>query len=176
MSITIREINNLMQRYLHPKIGVGTPVRYYPNADHNEKRATCGFVMKVGNASLTLFIPGSRSVIDAVKHVSDPRLLGASEHRESGSWDFTEQQIADETAVSELMSMISPTEEDRKNPQRSAAVKEVWSIRQEAAAMGARNVKAMSRKECEQFIARQKAIIQGQEQEQLAASASHDQI
>lgn len=152
--LTASDIQNSMASYLQPKITIGMSVRFYPYADANDSQhETIGFVTRIGRQSVSIYVPTMRSVRDGVKHISDPRLSGSQELREAGSWDFTEEFYAIEGLVEELCRMVFPDPSaERKSPEKSAAVKELWKLRAEATRFGAKNAKSMTKEELTAFL------------------------
>ena len=73
-----------------PKVQVGTAVFFYPN--HVTTHPHLAWVTSIGRTGKNLVLrTAERMVYDTVKHVDDPRLKWNVEHRESGSWDFTDE-------------------------------------------------------------------------------------
>lgn len=76
--------------FVMPEVQLGTAVFFYPN--HVTTHPHLAWVTKIGKTGKNIVLrTAERMVYDSVKHVDDPRLDWNIDHRESGSWDFTDE-------------------------------------------------------------------------------------
>ena len=76
--------------FFMPEVELGTPVFYFPF--HNLNAGRLGFVVEVSRTGRNVTIKApSGATWDSVRHVEDPKLSWNSDHREGGSWDFTDE-------------------------------------------------------------------------------------
>lgn len=152
MPPTMLDIQPLIAAYRMPPIGVGCVVRYYRHGIQTPQYCTAGIVMKVGASANQVYVLGDTTKID-VKHVSDPRVQLNADHRESGTWDFTEEHYQMQEIIESLLAIACPTEEDRKSPEKSDAAKDLWALRKKCQELGSQNWMKLKRTDCERIIA-----------------------
>lgn len=82
--------SQLAAEFVMPEVQLGTAVFYYPN--HITTHPHLAWIIRIGRTGKNLVLrTAERMVHDSVKHVDDPRLDWNVDHREAGSWDFTDE-------------------------------------------------------------------------------------
>lgn len=90
MEIAEKSREQIASEFVMPEPEIGTPVFFY--SFHNKQHPKLGFVTKLGRTGKNIqVVTFDRHVHDSVKHVDDPRLDWNNDHRESGSWDYTDE-------------------------------------------------------------------------------------
>lgn len=74
-----------------PRPTLGQSLRFYPNGNIDEHRVEVGVVIKIGQSTVTLAMPGTNHVRSTVRYKDDPRLQKSPDQRQNGCWDFTEE-------------------------------------------------------------------------------------
>jgi len=78
------------EKFVMPKIKLGSPVFFYDR--HDLANPILGFVARHSRTGKNLVIRTTDGhVYDGVRHVDDPKLTWNHDHRESGSWDYTDE-------------------------------------------------------------------------------------
>lgn len=85
MTVTEEEV-----AYRMPKVGVGMPVKIFPNGKPDETPAMA-FVVKCGDRSVAAKNMLGQA-FGAARHVTDPVLLSRDDafRKDCGAWDFTD--------------------------------------------------------------------------------------
>lgn len=78
--------------YVMPKVGVGMPVKVFPNGQPGEA-PIMAFVIKCGDRSVAAKNMLGQA-FGAARHVTDPVLLNRDDafRRDCGAWDFTDDR------------------------------------------------------------------------------------
>ena len=99
----------IAHEFVMPEVQLGTAVMFHPN--HDLTHPHLGWIVRLGKTGRNCVIRTSdRMVHDGVKHVSDPRLDWNNDHRESGSWDFTDEHKRLEKEREELKARVAALE------------------------------------------------------------------
>lgn len=95
--------------YKMPEIRIGAPVLFYPY--HNLKHPFLGFVVSVTSSRRNVSIRTTNGhVHDGARHVTDPKLTWNADHRENGSWDYTDENKALEKERQEILARLDALE------------------------------------------------------------------
>ena len=99
----------LAREFVMPKVELGTAVFFYPN--HNLTHPHLAWIVNIGKTGKNVVLrTAERMVYDSVKHVDDPRLDWNVDHRESGSWDFTDEHKRLEREREDLKARVAALE------------------------------------------------------------------
>ncbi len=90
MEVQEKTREQVAQEFVMPEPETGTPVFFY--AYDNRQHPKLGFITKIGRTGKNVqIVTFDRHVHDSVKHTGDPRLEWNNDHRESGSWDYSDE-------------------------------------------------------------------------------------
>tara|TARA_R100000458_G_C8264971_1_gene240130 strand:- start:1135 stop:1524 length:390 start_codon:yes stop_codon:yes gene_type:complete len=99
----------LAREFVMPKVELGAAVFFYPN--HNLTHPHLAWIVNIGKTGKNVVLrTAERMVYDSVKHVDDPRLDWNVDHRESGSWDFTDEHKRLEREREDLKARVAALE------------------------------------------------------------------
>jgi len=88
-----------------PDVTLGKEILWFRFGEKG-KQAEVAFVIKKGERNLRIRTAGG-IVIDAVRHVDDPKLKLSEEQRTSGAWDFTDDCKATNLRIGQLESKLA---------------------------------------------------------------------
>lgn len=139
-----------IRNYKMPAPYVGAAVVWYATGAPQRNAAQLAFVRHVGTRNIGLQLPtGTR--VDAVRHVSDPKLQLSADQRENGAWDFTEQDVVMERRLRLLMERIERLEgaepAQPKKTQKAPHLRALSELRKHAKALGGKDVHKMKKQE-----------------------------
>lgn len=106
------DIQDEVASYTMPEVSNGLAVVWYPQGVEN-RSGQLAFVSQAydGRNNVTLFIAGHRNpLVEAVPHISDPRLQLGPDVRESGAWDYTAEYKAENQWRAELDERLTSIE------------------------------------------------------------------
>ena len=90
MEVQEKSPQQLAAEFVMPEPEIGTPVFFY--AYDNRQHPKLGFVTRLGRTGKNVqIVTFDRHVHDSVKHADDPRLKWNNDHRDSGSWDYSDE-------------------------------------------------------------------------------------
>lgn len=89
-----------------PPVLVGRIVRWYPNAQRNERTMRIAVITKVSKRTCDLTVLAGGQILDVVRHVNDPKLRLNESQREMGAWDFTEEDVRRDQEILELQKKL----------------------------------------------------------------------
>tara|TARA_R100001126_G_scaffold94942_1_gene66258 strand:- start:126 stop:512 length:387 start_codon:yes stop_codon:yes gene_type:complete len=93
-----------------PKILVGTPVSFYPQAN-TDMHPILAFVARISRTGRNIMLRAhSGAIFEGVRHCDDPKLQWNVDHRENGCWDYTDEWKRVEAARSELEERVAKLE------------------------------------------------------------------
>ena len=99
----------LAETYVMPSVKLGSPVFFYDR--HDLANPILGFVARHSRTGKNLVIRTTDGhVYDGVRHVTDPKLTWNHDHRESGSWDYTDEWKRVEEEREEMKARIAALE------------------------------------------------------------------
>jgi hypothetical protein len=113
-----------IEAFTMPKPCLGQSVTWF----HSGTRTGLGeiaWVLKAGHRNIVLQ-RASGLAVETVRHVADPKLQLSVEQRESGAWDFTDQDkksLANEKLLAELVERVKTLEEFINEPVKKKADK-----------------------------------------------------
>lgn len=159
-----------------PEATVGTQVVWYMHGRKRKVDSLIGYIIHSGSRTATIYLCNGRRV-DAVRHVSDPKLSLSPEQREQGAWDFTDEHYEMKKFRSEVTRKLAeldkqvsrliltkemPAEKKTKkrggNPNAAECLKEFRKLQKQAKDLGIAT-SGMKKHDLQQAI----AALDGQE-------------
>ena len=110
--------HQLAQEFVMPEVKLGTAVSL-PQSQLTHPHLA--WIVNIGRTGKNVVLrTAERMVHDSVKHVDDPRLDWNVEHREAGSWDFTDEHKRLEKEREDLKARVAALEHTAKRVVKTA--------------------------------------------------------
>lgn len=89
MTESVRDQDQEEQNYSMPQATQGMTVLWFPNGLPNRSSVRVAYMLQCGGRTAVLQVSDGRR-LDAVRHITDPKLRLNEDQRENGAWDFTD--------------------------------------------------------------------------------------
>ena len=104
-----QEMYNTSLEFSMPEVMEGTAVFFH--AAHNTNEPRLAWIIKVSRTGRNVMLrTADGRVFEGVRHVDDPKLEWNNDHRENGSWDFSDEWKRLEKERQELKARIEALE------------------------------------------------------------------
>jgi hypothetical protein len=104
------ELMKAINSFTMPTASPGMQVLYYRNGVQDRTRVEIAYMLHANARTATIFALMSNRRMDAVRHVSDPKLKLSPDQRENGAWEYTEEYRERIAQRSELTARLQKIE------------------------------------------------------------------